>query len=169
MPMETPRRKRGVFAILIPSSVRGFRVDAASLPRHQPGQRRPRRASSGGYAGRKIQRRRREPTSPPDYYGIIRLMCMLDTIRAKRKELYAIADRNKIDKMYLFGSCARKDERSDSDIDFLVTFKDGASLLNQVHMRDDLQALFGVPVDVVSSRGLSPYIGPRILAEAVPV
>ena len=33
-------------------------------------------------------------------------MCMLDTIRAKRGELYRIADRNKADKLYVFGSCA---------------------------------------------------------------
>jgi len=96
-------------------------------------------------------------------------MCMLDQVRAKRSAVMRIAASNKISKVLVFGSCARKEERSDSDIDFLVTFEEGASLLNQIHARDDLQELFGVPVDVVSSRGLSPYIGPRILAEAVPV
>jgi len=96
-------------------------------------------------------------------------MCMLDAIRAKREAVMRIAEANKISKVLVFGSCARKEEGPDSDIDFLVTFEDGASLLNQVHVRNDLQDLFGMPVDVVSSRGLSPYIGPQILAEAVPV
>ena len=94
-------------------------------------------------------------------------MCMLDRVREKRDVVYKYADKHMIDKIYVFGSCARKEERPDSDIDFLVEFRPRASLLDQVHMRDDLAALFGRQIDVVSKRGLSPYIGPQILKEAV--
>ena len=96
-------------------------------------------------------------------------MCILDTIRARRNDLYRVADRNKVDKLYVFGSCARKEESNDSDIDFLVDFNSQASLLNQVHLRDEFQEIFGRGVDVVSSRGLSPFLSKRILSEAVPV
>ena len=41
-------------------------------------------------------------------YYLANKMCMLDTIRAKRGELYRIADRNKADKLYVFGSCAHQ-------------------------------------------------------------
>ena len=94
---------------------------------------------------------------------------MLNRVRNRRADILRLARKNKIGNVMVFGSCARGEERADSDIDFLVTFEDGASLLNQVHMRDDLQELFGKPVDVVSSRGLSPYVGAHILAEAVPL
>lgn len=100
---------------------------------------------------------------------LVKAMCMLDTIRARRNDLYRVADRNRVDKLYVFGSCARKEESNDSDIDFLVDFNPQASLLNQVHLRDEFQAIFGRGVDVVSSRGLSPFLSKRILAEAVPV
>lgn len=80
-----------------------------------------------------------------------------------------MAHKNKISEVLLFGSCARKEEKPESDIDFLVSFESGATLLDQVHMRDDLQALFGVPVDVVSKHGLSPFLSASILKEAVPV
>ena len=96
-------------------------------------------------------------------------MCMLDTVRAKRDDVYAIARKHKIGKVYVFGSCARREETPDSDVDFLVEFDEGASLLDQVHARDDLRDVFHRDVDVVSSRGLSPYIGPQILAEAVAI
>ena len=99
----------------------------------------------------------------------VKAMCMLDTIRARRNDLYRVADRNKVDKLYVFGSCARKEESNDSDIDFLVDFNSQASLLNQVHLRDEFQEIFGRGVDVVSSRGLSPFLSKRILSEAVPV
>ena len=35
-------------------------------------------------------------------------MCMLDEIRAKRDEIYAIAKKHKAEKLWVFGSCARK-------------------------------------------------------------
>ena len=35
-------------------------------------------------------------------------MCMLDEIRAKRDEIYAIARAHKAEKLWVFGSCARK-------------------------------------------------------------
>ena len=41
-------------------------------------------------------------------------MCMLDEIRAKRDEIYAIARKHKAEKLWVIGSCARKEERPDS-------------------------------------------------------
>ena len=38
-------------------------------------------------------------------------MCMLDEIRAKRDEIYAIARAHKAEKLWVFGSCARKEEQ----------------------------------------------------------
>ena len=51
-------------------------------------------------------------------------MCMLDEIRAKRDEIYAIARAHKAEKLWVFGSCARKEVTSESDVDFLVKFGD---------------------------------------------
>ena len=47
-------------------------------------------------------------------------MGMLDEIRAKRDEIYAIAKRHKAEKLWVFGSCARMEERHDRDMDLLV-------------------------------------------------
>ena len=94
---------------------------------------------------------------------------MLDEIRAKRDEIYAIARRHKAEKLWVFGSVARREERPDSDVDFLVKFGNDASLLDIVHIRDDVRSLLLREVDVVSDRGLSPYIGRYIRQEAVPI
>ena len=37
-------------------------------------------------------------------------MCMLDEIRAKREEIYAIAREHKAEKLWVLGSCVRKEE-----------------------------------------------------------
>ena len=90
-------------------------------------------------------------------------------IRAKRDEIYAIARKHKAEKLWVFGSCARKEERPDSDVDLLVRFNTDASLLDIVHIKNDAKILFSREIDVVSERGLSPYIGKYIKCEAVPI
>ena len=96
-------------------------------------------------------------------------MCLLDEIRAKRDDIYAIARKHKAEKLWVFGSCARMEERPDSDVDFLVRFGDDAVFGAQVRLGDDFKSYFGRKVDVVSDRGLSPYIGKFIKREAVAI
>ena len=37
-------------------------------------------------------------------------MCMMGEIAAKRDKIYAIARRHKAEKLWVFGSCARKED-----------------------------------------------------------
>ena len=67
----------------------------------------------------------------------------------------------------LFGSAARNDEHSDSDIDFLVDFQPGSTLLDQVGLIYALSSKLGRKVDVVSSRALNRHLSQKILKEAV--
>ena len=96
-------------------------------------------------------------------------MCMLDEIRAKRDEIYAIARAHKAEKFWVFGSCARKEETPDSDVDFLVRFGNDAEFGAQVRISDALNTFLGRKVDVVSDRGLSPYIGKYIRKDAIAI
>ena len=94
---------------------------------------------------------------------------MLDEIRAKRDEIYAVARAHKAEKLWVFGSCARKEETPESDVDFLVEFGEGSSLLSPVHLMNALRDFFGRKVDVVSTRGIHPYIQNRVLSESVAI
>ena len=96
-------------------------------------------------------------------------MCMLNEIRAKRDEIYAIAGRHKAEKLWVFGSCARKEETPESDVDFLVEFGKGSSLLSHVHLMNAFRDLLGRNVDVVSTRGIHPYIQNQVLSESVAI
>lgn len=62
----------------------------------------------------------------------------------------------KITEMALFGSALRGDQRPDSDIDLLVTFGPDAewSLFDHLHMEEELEALLGRKVDLVSRRAI---------------
>ncbi len=88
-------------------------------------------------------------------------------VLAERKaDIWALAGRHRARRVRVFGSAARGQDTASSDLDVLVDFEPGASLLDQVRLRLDLEELLGVPVDVVSTGGLEDRDG-HILAEAV--
>jgi hypothetical protein len=60
----------------------------------------------------------------------------------------------KITELALFGSILRDDFRLDSDIDVMVTFRPDASwrFYDLVSMKEELEAMFGRPVDLVERR-----------------
>ena len=61
-----------------------------------------------------------------------------------------------ITELSLFGSALRDDFRADSDIDLLVTFAPDArwSLIDHVKIEDELSALLGRKVDLISKKGV---------------
>ena len=101
----------------------------------------------------------------------VRDMCMLDTVRARRDEIYALAKRHKALRLWVFGSCARKEESAESDIDFLVKFSPDVSFRDYDSLEQGFGNLFGRKVDIVSSRVLrnSPRFASRVCREAVPL
>ena len=81
---------------------------------------------------------------------------MRGLIEHSRSEIRALASSHRGRRIAVFGSVARGDERSGSDIDFLVEFEPGSSLFDLVRLQDDLTTLLGHPVDVVSLGALLP-------------
>lgn len=75
-------------------------------------------------------------------------------VEAHSDEVKAIAARYGSPRIAIFGSVARGDESTDSDIDFLSDFEPGRSLFDLMRMEDDLIALLGHGVDVVEVKAL---------------
>lgn len=90
-------------------------------------------------------------------------------LRGHRAKILALAEKYGIQTVRVFGSVARDDAGPATDIDLLVRFQAGRSLLDQIAFQQDVSELLGVTVDVVSTEGLSPYIRDDVLREAVPV
>ena len=89
-------------------------------------------------------------------------------VESNRLEILEIVRRHRGRSVSVFGSVARGDERTDSDIDFLVEFEEGSSLFDLLHISEELEALLGTPVDVVSVGGLKER-DHHIRSEAVPL
>jgi predicted nucleotidyltransferase len=96
-------------------------------------------------------------------------MLTLDTLRCeKRAEILRLAEKRGGRNVRVFGSVARGDNRQNSDVDFLVEFEAGRTLLDLIGLKLDLQDLLGATVDVVTPNSLR-YVRERVLAEAQPL
>ena len=68
----------------------------------------------------------------------------------------------------IFGSFARGEEKQGSDVDVLVEFTPGqATLHNIVTLADYLESLFGKKVDLVTVGGIDPYIRSHVEREVI--
>ncbi len=66
----------------------------------------------------------------------------------------------------MFGYFTRGQQRSDSDVDLLVEFEEGAKTFDHfMELALLLEHLLGRRVELVTPEALSPHIGPRILRE----
>jgi len=90
----------------------------------------------------------------------------IEELRARREEILGTATKHGARNVRLFGSAARGDAGPASDLDFLVEMEEGRSLLDLVGLWQDLEALLGCKVDVLTDGGISPYLRDRIYAEA---
>jgi predicted nucleotidyltransferase len=86
-------------------------------------------------------------------------------LRANRQTLHELG----VASLALFGSVVR-DEASDmSDIDVLVRFSKPVGLFEFLEVKNYLEDLMGIEVDLVTEDALKPQLRERILAEAVPI
>lgn len=93
----------------------------------------------------------------------------LADLRDRRAEILALALRHGAKDVRIYGSVARGAADERSDIDFLVNFERGRSLLDLAGLIEDLTALLGRKVDVVTESELRPRNRASILAEAKPL
>ena len=79
--------------------------------------------------------------------------------------LVSILAKYGVRKIGLFGSYARGEERTDSDLDVLVEFEKRKSLLTLVRIERELSEHIGVKVDLLTEQAISPYLLDRIKAD----
>ncbi|MGC9393572.1 MAG: nucleotidyltransferase family protein [Anaerolineae bacterium] len=90
-------------------------------------------------------------------------------LRTLSQQLPVLTERYNVQTLGLFGSYVRQEQRSESDLDVLVTFTETPSLLKFLALENYLTDLLGVKVDLVMQDALKPNIGRRILQEVVTV
>jgi len=97
-------------------------------------------------------------------------MVTLETLRSERRhDILSLAERHGAHSVRVFGSVARGEANENSDLDLLVSWEPGRSLLDHAGLVQDLQELLGVKVHVGTEKSLHWYVRDRILREATPL
>ena len=97
-------------------------------------------------------------------------MVTLDTLRAKQREdILRLAERRGAHSLRVFGSVARGEANESSDLDLLVAWEPGRSLMDHAGLVQDLQELLGMRVHLGTEKSLHWYVRDRILREATPL
>lgn len=87
---------------------------------------------------------------------------ILSRIQRHRNEIRSLG----VERLGLFGSFARGEQSAQSDVDLLVRFRpDEKSFDHFMKLAFLLEDVLQRRVELVTTEGLSPYIGPRILEE----
>ncbi len=94
-------------------------------------------------------------------------MALSEFILKEREQILALAKKHGAREVRVFGSMARDDAGSGSDVDLLVDLDEGRDLLDLGAFLMDVQDLLNRKVDVVTEASLHRLIRERILREAV--
>jgi uncharacterized protein len=87
---------------------------------------------------------------------------IIDIIKNSKPEMQALYGVNRVG---LFGSYVREQQRKKSDIDILVSFSRDIDLFDFLDLREYLENRLNQKVDLVMESALKPAIGKRILSE----
>ena len=91
---------------------------------------------------------------------------VVQILKQKNAEL---TDQFGVKSLLLFGSVARNEATSASDVDLLVEFNRPVGYFGLFALQDYLEKLLGCSVDLRTPNSLKPYIRERILGELIRV
>ena len=96
----------------------------------------------------------------------MRMKSKEDILNSLAAEKLVLQTQFGVRRLALFGSYARGDEKSGSDVDILVDV-DPSIGLDFVTLADRIEQLLGLPVDLVSSRAVKPAYSREIETELI--
>jgi predicted nucleotidyltransferase len=92
-----------------------------------------------------------------------------DVMRILKKHSKELEEEFDVASISLFGSVARDEASSDSDVDLLVEFSKPVGLFQFIGLKQRLEELLGCKVDLGTNRSLKTRIKDHVLQEAIRV
>ena len=80
-------------------------------------------------------------------------------------KIVSICKNNDVSFLGLFGSYSRNEETKESDIDMVVEFQGSKSLLDRVHVRNELSDSLHKPVDLLLKKNIKSQLKEYILCD----
>lgn len=92
-----------------------------------------------------------------------------DILSELRDTILSVAARHGAVEVRLIGSFARGEARPNSDVDLLVRWREGTSLLDHAALALELENLLGRKVDIASDGWLKTSVRESVYRDAVPL
>ena len=83
-------------------------------------------------------------------------------IDEKLNRIVEILKKHGAKRIEIFGSYARGEATSESDIDLIVDFENRKTLLELVGIEQEIEDTVGIKIDLLTRNSISPYIMERI-------
>lgn len=80
-----------------------------------------------------------------------------------------LKEKYQINSIEVFGSYVNNEQKTNSDLDILVTFKRTPGLLKFIELENFLSDSIGIKVDLVMKNSIKPRLRKTILNSAIPV
>jgi len=88
---------------------------------------------------------------------------VLDIVKAHQDQIDDFA----VKELFLFGSVVRGEETENSDVDFLVSFKQPVGLFTLLRLKTYLESLLSCSVDIGTPDSLRPHLKETVLKEVI--
>jgi predicted nucleotidyltransferase len=93
----------------------------------------------------------------------------MESIQEIKEKITPILQRYGIKKAAIFGSLAKGEAKTSSDVDILVEIKSDMSLLDFIGIKIELEEALKMKVDLVEYQTIKPFIREKILSEQVAI
>ncbi|MDP3043198.1 MAG: nucleotidyltransferase family protein [bacterium] len=90
-------------------------------------------------------------------------------IEELQKKIIPILEKNGVVRASVFGSFARGEEKKRSDIDILVELQKDKSLLDLIHLKNELEDLLKRKVDLLTYGGVNPRLEKYIYKDEIKI
>lgn len=87
---------------------------------------------------------------------------MTNLIQKHQNQINKIIRESAISYLAIYGSFARGEQRTNSDIDMLVDFDKPIDLIDLIQTQHKLEDLLQHKVDLITKKGVSPHLRPYI-------
>ena len=94
---------------------------------------------------------------------------MSKTIQQLQRKITPILKKNDVVKASVFGSFARGEKTLGSDIDILVELRKDKSLLDLIHLKNELEDLLRQKVDLLTYGGINPRLKKYIYKDEIKI
>jgi len=78
-----------------------------------------------------------------------------------------LREKYKINRLGIFGSYVRGEQKKESDLDVLIDYEEVPSLITLIELENHLSNVLGLNVDLVTRKGIKPQLRSNILEEVV--